>query len=192
MVVPNEEPKKPRKPTKPAEAKEVSRRDRFPSPSPPRHRGSASSTQTRRESTSTPTCIWPSVCVPADRDANPVRQLGRQHRRSSGDRRVVEEVPRENDRIGIHRRLLDSSLNSLNRRASRFTWWNRGTLALRAPQDGRTRCAVDPAVAFLRSPACLVSASGFRAGAACSLAAAADAGATPPVMSSICRRRWSK
>ena len=35
-----------------------------------------------------------------------------QHRRSSGDRRVVEEVPGENDRFGIHRRLLDSSVRA--------------------------------------------------------------------------------
>jgi transposase len=49
-------------------------RGRLLSPSPPRQRGSASSTQTQPESTSIPTCIW--SASPADRDANPVRQFG--------------------------------------------------------------------------------------------------------------------
>src|SRR5208282_1629637 len=47
----------------------------------------------------------------------------------------------------------------------------------RAPEDGRTGRTVDPTLAFLRSLACLVSASGFRTRLACLLAAAADAGA---------------
>ena len=51
----------------------------------------ASSTQTRPESTSIPTCIWSA----SPRTATPTRSgSSARARRSSGDRRVVEEVPR--------------------------------------------------------------------------------------------------
>ena len=58
MVVPNEEPKKPAKPKKPTERRQAASRGRSPSPSPPRRRRSMSSTPTRPESTSIPTCTW--------------------------------------------------------------------------------------------------------------------------------------
>jgi transposase len=73
MVVPNEEPKKPRKPTKPAKPKK-SRERSLPVPVPASSPGlsvvnpDAAGIDVHSN--------MHMVCVPADRDANPVRQFG--------------------------------------------------------------------------------------------------------------------
>ena len=61
-----------------------------------------------------------------------------------------------------------------------------------APEDGRTRRAVDPTLAFLRSLACLVSASGSVLALRAHWRQRRCRCGTPPVMSSTCRRPWSK
>ena len=58
MVLPNEEPKESRKPKKPAKLNKSQERSFASCRSRPRQRGSVSSIQTRRGSTSTRTCTW--------------------------------------------------------------------------------------------------------------------------------------
>src|SRR5271166_719900 len=88
-------------------------------------------------------------------------------------------MPCENSRFGIHRRLLDSTVRAPGIRGlRRQLGGTRATFALRCPpEDGRAGRAVDSTLALLRSLAGIVSAAGFRLGAARLLATAADAGA---------------
>ena len=117
-----------------------------------------------------------------------------QHRRSSRDRRMVEEVPYQDRRFGIHRRLLDcpvraSGIAGLRRQPG----GTRATVALwRTAEDGRAGRPVDSTLAFLRSLA-------GRSGLPISCSRCVPTGgcgrcrsATPPVMSSTCRKPWSR
>ena len=175
MVVPNEEPKKPTKPKTPAQPRK-SRERSLPVPVP--------------VSAATLHVINPDaagidvhsdmhmVCVPADRDANPVRQFGA----NTAD---LQEIVAWLKQCRIKTVALESTgvywialFELLEAEGFEVYLVEPGQLSrCGAPQDGRARRAVDPTLAFLRSLAGLVSAAGFRAGAACLLAAAADAGA---------------
>ena len=109
MVVPYEEPKaptKPKTPTKPRKSRERS----VPVPVP--------------ASTTALSIINPDaagidvhsnmhmVCVPADRDPNPVRQFGAHTADLHEIVACVEELSHQDGRFGIHRRLLDPSLRA--------------------------------------------------------------------------------
>ena len=115
MVVPNKEPKTPTKPKTPAKPK---------TPTKPRKSRERSVPVPVPASATALNIINPDaagidvhsnmhmVCVPADRDANPVRRFGANTADLQETRRVVEEVPDQDDRFGIHRCLLDPSVRA--------------------------------------------------------------------------------
>ena len=109
MVVPNEEPKKPtkpKKPAKPSKSRERSLPVPVPASSAPLHviNPDAAGIDVHSD--------MHMVCVPADRDANPVRQFGANTADLQEIVAWLKTVPRENGRFGIHRRLLDSSVRA--------------------------------------------------------------------------------
>ena len=176
MVVPNEEPKKPTRPRKPAKSGKSG--EQVASRPCPRLDGRAPAHQPGRGRDRRPFqhAYGLRPGGPRPQPGPPVR---RQHRRSSRDRRMVEEMSHQDSRFGIHRRLLDPPVRAP--RIGGFRGQAGGTgaaFALRgAPEDRCARRPVDPAPAFLRPVAGVLPASRFGAGTACLLAAAADAGA---------------
>ena len=184
MVVPNEEPKTPAQPRK---SREVASRPR------PRFGGGAACHQPGRGRNR---CAFRHAYGlrprrPRRQPSPPVR---RQHRRSSGDRRVVEAVPHQDGRFGIHRCLLDCSVRAAGSGGLRGLPGGTGaTVALRrAP---RRTCSTRSG-----SNACIPTVScGPRFGRRIPCWRCVPTGgsgrcrcATPPVMPSICRRPWSK
>ena len=175
MVVPNEEPKKPTKPKKPAKPRK-SRERSLPVPVPAS--AAALSVINPDAAGIDVHSDMHMVCVPADRDANPVRQFGA----NTAD---LQEIVAWLKKCRIKTVALESTgvywiplFELLESEGFEVNLVEPGQLSrCGARQDGRARRAVDPTVALLRSLACVVSAAGFRAGAACLLAAAADAGA---------------
>ncbi len=181
MVAPNQEPKKPAKPRKPTDPKKLAKPGKssersFPVPVP----ASAAALQIINPDAAgiDVHSNMHMVCVPADRDANPVRQFGA----NTAD---LQEIVAWLKKCRIKTIALESTgvywialFELLESEGFEVNLVEPGQLSrCGTPQDGRTRRAVDPTVALLWSLACVVSASGFRAGAACLLAAAADAGA---------------
>ena len=105
------------------------------------------------------------VCVPAERDANPVRQFGA----NTAD---LQEIVAWLKQCRIKTVALESTgvywialFELLEAEGFEVYLVEPGQLSrCGASQDGRARRAVDPTLAFLRSLAGLVSAAGFRAG----------------------------
>ncbi len=106
------------------------------------------------------------VCVPADRDANPVRQFGA----NTAD---LQEIVAWLKECRVRTIALESTgvywiplFELLESEGFEVNLVEPGQLSrCGARQDGRTQRAMDPTVALLRSLACVVSAAGFRAGA---------------------------
>ena len=137
------------------------------------------------------------VCVPADRDANPGPAVRRQHRRSSGDRRVVEEVPRENDRIGnppaFTGFLLFELLESEGFEVYLVEPGQLSALRTHTPKTDVLDAPMDPS-GCIPTVSC-VPRFGLRISCWCCVPTGGSGRcrcATPPVMSSTCRRPWSK
>ena len=177
MVVPNEKPKKPTKPKTPAKPRK-SRESSLPVPVPVPASAAALHVINPDAAGIDVHSDMHMVCVPADRDANPVRQFGA----NTAD---LQEIVAWLKKCRVRTIALESTgvywiplFELLESEGFEVNLVEPGRLSRRgARQDGRARRAVDPTVALLRSLAGLVSAAGFRAGAACLLAAAADAGA---------------
>ena len=109
MVVPNQEPKKPakrKKSTKPNKSPQRS----IPVPVP----ASTAALQCHQPGRGRDRRAFQHAhgLCPSRPRRQPSPAVRRQHRRSSRDRRVVEEVPHQNGRSGIHRRLLDSPVRA--------------------------------------------------------------------------------
>ena len=191
MVVPNREPKKPRKPKKPTKPSKPRARS-LPVPVPA---SSAALTVVNPDAAGIDVhSDMHMVCVPADRDANPVRQFGANtadlHEIVAWLKKCrVRTVALES--TGVYWIPLFELLESEGFEVNRV---EPGQLSrCGASQDRRARCAVDPAVALLRSLAwrrfglripcwpCVPT----RGSGRCRCA-------MPPVMSSTCRRPWSK
>ena len=115
------------------------------------------------------------VCVPADRDANPVRQF------AANTRPIFRRSPwlkkcGVNDRFGIHRDLLGSPFRAARIQGLRGLPGRTGTAALRRQSPRRT-CSMRSGSSGCTPTAPCVGRSGLRipcAGATCLLAAAAD------------------
>ena len=118
------------------------------------------------------------VCVPADRDADRVRQFGA----NTAD---LQEIVAWLKKCRVTTIALESTgvywiplFELLESEGFQVSLIEPGQLSrCGASQDRRARRPVDSAAARLRPVACVVSAPGFRAGAVRLLAAAADAGA---------------
>ena len=175
MVLPNEEPKKSRKPEKPAKPNKSQERSLVvPVPA-----SSAGLSLLNPDAAGIDVhSNMHMVCVPADRDANPVRQFGA----NTAD---LQEIAAWLKKCGVKTVALESTgvywiplFELLESEGFEVHLVEPGQLS-RCGRAPRRTCStpVDPAVALLRSLACIVSAAGFRAGAACLLAATADAGA---------------
>ena len=134
------------------------------------------------------------------RSRRPRRQpspaVRRRHCRSSGDGRVVEEVPHQDGRFGIHRCLLDSSVRASGVRGLRGQPGRTGAaFALQHP--AKTDVLDAQWIQRLHSYG-LLRASFRPPDSVLALRAywrqrqMQVPGPTPPVMSSICRRPWSK
>ena len=176
MVVPNEEPKKPTKPKRPAKPRK-SRERSLPVPVPV----SAAALHVINPDAAgiDVHSDMHMVCVPADRDANPVRQFGA----NTAD---LQEIVAWLKQCRVRTVALESTgvywialFELLEAAGFEVYLVEPGQLSRcgARPKTDVLDCAVDPTVALLRSFAGVVSAAGFRAGAACLLAAAADAGA---------------
>lgn len=113
MLVPHEEPKKPRKPKEPEKPKE---------PNKPSKRRARSRPVPVPVSSALLALVNPGaagvdvhsdmhmVCVPADRDVDPVRQFGANTVDLQEIAAWLKKMPHKNRRVGVHRHLLDSSV----------------------------------------------------------------------------------
>ncbi len=176
MVVPNEEPKKPSKPKKPTKPNKS--RDRsLPIPVPA---SSAALNVVNPDAAGIDVhSDMHMVCVPADRDANPVRQFGA----NTAD---LHEIVAWLKKCGVKTVALEST----------GVYWiplfelleSEGFEVNLVEPGQLSRCGARPKTDVLDAQwiqrlhsygllRAIVSAAGFRAGAACLLAAAADAGA---------------
>ena len=193
MVVPNEEPKKPTKPKKPAEAQPSRVERSLPVPVP--------------ASAAPLNVINPDaagidvhsdmhmVCVPADRDANPVRQFGANtadlHEIAAWLKKCrIKTVAMES--TGVYWIPLFELLESEG-------------FEVNLVEPGQlSRCGARPKTDVLDAQwiqrlhsygllARVVPAAGFGAGACVPTGGSGRCrSATPPVMSSTCRRPWSR
>ena len=111
MVVPNEEPKKPTKPKKRQPKRQAKSRERsLPVPVP----ASAAALHVINPDAAgiDVHSDMHMVCVPADRDANPVRQFGANTADLQEIVAWLKKCRIKNGRFGIHRRLLDPSVRA--------------------------------------------------------------------------------
>ena len=191
MVVPNEQPKRQPSPSRqPSPGSRV--RGRFPSRPPFRRRRSMLSTRTRPESMFIPTCIW-SVSPPTATPPGPPVRC--QHRRSSGDRRVVEEVPGGERSLWnppastgfLCSSFFKSESFEVNLvepgQLSRCGTRPRRTYSTRSGSNGCAPRSLACSFRPLRIPCSHCVPTGGSGRCRC---------ATPPVMSSTCRKPWSK